>query len=174
MFGAKHLLENSDSPDLEELWHTLELELHCRRHHIQFDIMWSPHKLEFNGENMESTAAGSNNRSDVMLLARPRGAARATIIALVYHTTNVAENTASMRSGQAYPETRLLWRDRIDTGELPNLAMQRLAENVRIVAQDIIPSPGDLPDPSDDESSDNDHESEPTVIGDQDLDRSLW
>ena len=145
------------------------MTLNCRRHHIQFDILWSPHKLEFNGENMESTAAGSNDRSDIMLLARQRGAPRATIIALVYHTTNVAENTASMRPGQAYPETRLLWRDRIDTGELPNLAMRRLAENLRIVAQDIMPPPGDLPDPSDDESSDIDRESEANVIGDQEL-----
>ena len=51
-----------------------------------------------------------------------------------------------------YPDTRLLWRDRIDTGELLNLARQRLADNLRIVAQDIIPPAGELQDPSDDES----------------------
>ncbi len=36
----------------------------------------------------------------------------------------------------------------MDTGVLPNLAMRRLAERLRIVAQDIIPAPGVVPDPN--------------------------
>ena len=72
-----------------------------------------------------------------------------------------------------YPDTRLLWRDRIDTGELLNIARQRLADNYRIDAQDMIPHPGELQDPSDDESSDTDSESEATVLGDQDFDLDL-
>ena len=169
MMHAKNVAENSDSLEVREFWQTLEATLNCQRHETKLDIMWSPHKLEFNGENMESTAAGSNNRSDVMLLAWPPRAVRPTVIATVYHTTNVAENAASNRPGQMYPETRLLWRDRIVTGELPNLAMHQLAEALHVrrevnVSEDIPPTPEDLPDPSDDENSKEDRESECDIV----------
>ena len=121
---------------------------------------------------MESTAAGANDRADILLVARPRGTIRYTIVSVVYHTTNVSENTASMRSGQAYPETRLLWRDRMDTGNFPNLAMRRLVIRHNIIPQDIpAPRVEDVPDPSEDGDSDSEHESEATVLGDQDLDQ---
>ena len=81
------------------MWNILEGILGCNRLSIEVDVIWTPHKLEFNGEDMESTAAGANDRSDIMLVARQRETLRFSIIALVYHTTNVSENTASMRSG---------------------------------------------------------------------------
>jgi hypothetical protein len=172
MFDAKHLLDSTpDDPEIRGLWDILERTIGCNRPNIEVDIIWTPHKLEFNGEDMESTAAGANDRADILLVARQRETIRFSIIAVVYHTTNVSENTASMRSGQAYPETRLLWRDRMDTGNLPNLAMRRLVMKHGIIPQDIpLLGFGAVPDPSEDGGSDSERESEPTVVGDRDLD----
>ena len=116
--------------------------------------MWSPHKLKFNGEDVESTVPSFNNRSDVMLLAWPRQDAQPTVIATVYHTIHAAENTVSMSPRQIYPDSRLIWRDCIATGVLPNLAMQLLARafNVpeEITITDTVPViPADFEHPSD-------------------------
>ena len=56
--------------------------------------------------------------------------------------------------------------------EIPNLAMRRLVMRHNIIPQDI-PDPRleDVPDPSEDGGSDSERESEPTVLGDQDLDQ---
>jgi hypothetical protein len=173
MFDAKHLLDSTpDDPEIRGLWDILERTFGCNRPNIEVDIIWTPHKLEFNGEDMESTAAGANDRADILLVARQRETIRFSIIAVVYHTTNVSENTASMRSGQAYPETRLLWRDRMDTGNLPNLAMRRLVMKHGITPQHFpLQEIQAVPDPSEDGGSDSERESEPTVLGDQDLDQ---
>ena len=171
MVPVQYLVESNKSRAIQNFWRSLEFVLKSKRWNRQLDIMWSRYKLEFHGENMESITYDSNNPTVVMLYAWPRIEYHG---ARVSYTTNVAENTASNRPGQMYPETRLLWRDRIVTGELPNLAMQQLAEALHVrkeinVSEDIPPTPEDLPDPSDDENSEEDRESEVTVIGDRDL-----
>ena len=75
---------------------------------VQLYIAWAPHKMQFDGFDMSSSAPGSNHRADFML-ARSVGQPKKLIrICRVYHTTNVPKETTSGDEGIVVPESRLL------------------------------------------------------------------
>ena len=82
----------------------------CPRADLDLSIAFAPHKMRLTGGELETAAPGANGRADVLLLAWPTDAAVPTVLGWVYHTTNVSPGTASNRHGQAYPESRVLWR----------------------------------------------------------------
>ena len=153
MVHAQHILESNGSQVIQNIWSNLELLLKCKRWDIQLDSMWSLHKVEFNGENIELTVPNVN-RSDVMLLAWPRQDVEPTAIASVYYSILVTDTTASETSRQIYIHSRLIWRDCILAGVLPNLAVQLLARAFNapedITITDNVPViPADFEHPSD-------------------------
>ena len=97
---------------------------------ITFDIVWAPHKMQFDGEQMASSHAGANDRSDFILIAAPPRDQCSMEICTVYHTTNVPEYTSSASPLIIIPETRLL-----ATG-IP-LAMQLFDMTVQEMTQDL-------------------------------------
>ena len=71
---------------------------------------------------------------------------------------------------QIYRDSRLIWRDCIATGDLPNLAMQLLARAFNVpeeitITENIPVIPVDLGDPSDVENLDEDRQSEKSDVG---------
>ena len=90
------------------------------------------------GEELETSAPGAGERADVLLLASgPKGDSDPKVLGIAYHTTNVPYGTASMRRGQPYPESRILWRQYI---LLPGL-MEEAATAVAVRAGFKSPGP---------------------------------
>ena len=161
MVHAQHILESNGSQVIQNIWSNLELLLKCKRWDIQLDIMWSPHKVDFSGKNIELTVPDLN-RSDVMLLAWPRQDVEPTVIASVYYSIPVSDTTGSENLRQIYLHSRLIWRDCILAGVLPNLAVQLLARAFNapedITITDNVPViPADFEHPSDVATSNTDY-----------------
>ena len=139
---ARELLrETTSSSTNEHLWSILARELDRERSDIEISIAFAPHKMRLLGEELESSAPGAGERSDILLLACPTGASKPTIIGCAYHTTNVFQNTASMKYGQVYPETRLLWRQYIQMPELMKVAANRLVKRLKLPNPESVDRP---------------------------------
>jgi len=77
---------------------------------LTLEIAWAPHKFEYDGSTMKTTACGANERTDFFLTATWPGCERPVILIDVYHTTNVPESTFSGDYRVPMTETRLLAR----------------------------------------------------------------
>ena len=77
---------------------------------VETDIGFAPHKMEYDGLEMQSKVAGANERADFFLICRKANSEAGRILCTVYHTTNFAENTHSKRSHAISFESRLLFR----------------------------------------------------------------
>ena len=75
---------------------------------VQLHIAWAPHKMQFDGFDMSSSAPGSNDRADFMLAGYVGRLTKLVRICKVYHTTNVPKETTSGHAGIVVPESRLL------------------------------------------------------------------
>ena len=118
---ALQVLRDRANNEEDEFWRAIETHLSRGRTDINLSIAFAPHKMQLVGEELEASAAGAGERADVILLAWPKGAEEPTALGWAYHTTNVPRGTASMRPGQQYPESRILWRQCVS---LPNLMTQ--------------------------------------------------
>ena len=107
---ARLLLQDPLRRENEDAWKTIEEKLGCHRESVHLSFAIAPHKMRLSGDELESSAAGAGERSDIWLLARPKGSDVAKALGSAYHTTNVFPGTASMSKGQRYPESRILWR----------------------------------------------------------------
>ena len=99
---AGRILKNERCDPERETWPLLESQLPVDRRTARLNILISPHKLDFNGQEFEEVAAGANDRADVFLLVGN------IIILKLYHTTNWKEGTHTSGPMQRYLETRLL------------------------------------------------------------------
>ena len=122
-------------------WSILEHELDRERSVIEISIAFAPHKMRLLGEEFEASAPGAGQRTDILLLACPTGADKPTIIGWAYHTTNVFQNTASMKYGQVYPETRRLWRQCIQMPELMKMAASSLVNRLKLPSPESVDRP---------------------------------
>ena len=82
----------------------------CQPEALRLDICWAPHKLEYDGSTMKTTACGSNERSDFFVTRASARAPTPVILLDVYHTTNMPEGTFTHTYAEAIPEARLLAR----------------------------------------------------------------
>ena len=90
---ARELLrETTSSSTNEHLWSILAREFNRERSDIEISIAFAPHKMRLLGEELESSAPGAGERSDILLLACPTGASKPTIIGCAYHTTCLPEH----------------------------------------------------------------------------------
>ena len=106
---------------------------------MSFQVVFVPHKVDFNGEELVKGADGANERVDVCVLARC--GSTSAIVALAYNSTHFNENTFSGRPGQRYPETRLLWRQAEKCKTLQDL----LLDCVRDLSETFFTSQGFFP-----------------------------
>ena len=106
MYEIKHCISQEDNTS--HIWRAISDLTRCQPADMMLDIMWSPHKMRMVGDALESSKPGSNGRADFYLLALSPSHEKPTVIARVYHTTNVVRHTASDKSSQRYPESRLL------------------------------------------------------------------
>ena len=98
---------------------------------VQLYIAWAPHKMQFDGFDMSSSAPGSNHRADFML-ARSVGQPRKLIrICRVYHTTNVPKETTSNDPSIVNPESRLLAQCDFPLHDVVDEAVQEAAKSLR-------------------------------------------
>jgi len=97
--------------DKDRTFWTQFLQLQLRADdRVEFDIGFGPHKMEYDGLEMQSTMAGANDRADFFLICRNSNSGIGRILCTVYHTTNFSENTLSKRSDIFIFESRLLFR----------------------------------------------------------------
>ena len=82
--------------------------MQCQRQSITLGITWTTHKIAIGASGLQQDTCGPNDRADFLLFAKTQSAARGRVSAQVYHTTDVPEQTSSMRPGIVVPETRLL------------------------------------------------------------------
>ena len=129
---ARKLLRDSTKITNDQLWIVLEQELHGSRSDIDISIAFAPHKMRLLGDELEASAPGAGERSDVLLLAWHKDAKDPIVLGWAYHTTNVFPNTASMQSGQAYPESRVLWRQCAPLPDLMKLAACSLVRRFQV------------------------------------------
>ena len=86
------MLTISMLPDFDNVLDALKFNHLCT-----FSCAWTPHKIAFNGHEMQATAAGANERTDFhILLEHPYR--KPLAICSLYHTTNWPEQTFSGRS----------------------------------------------------------------------------
>ena len=124
---ARRVLLERKSKEGDTLRKTIELKCGTSPAEIDVGIAIAPHKMRLSGDVLESSAPGAGERSDVWLLAYPRHASHATALGSAYHTTNVFAGTASLRDGQSYPESRILWRPYVALANLMEQAACNLA-----------------------------------------------
>ena len=86
---------------------------------------------------MESSAAGANERAEVMLVATDTRLGHAKVLSMIYHTTNEMDNTSSASRGSKhhkyYPESRLLWTEYCRN---PGLRQRTMLDFVRQFSDD--------------------------------------
>ena len=82
--------------------------MQCQRQSITLGIAWTTHKITIGASGLQQAKCGPNDRADFLLFAKTQSAARGRVLAQIYHTTDVPEQTSSMRPGIVVPETRLL------------------------------------------------------------------
>ena len=127
---ARLLLRNSERREAEDAWKSIVEKLGCHRESIHLSFAIAPHKMRLSGDELESSAAGAGERSDIWLLARPTDSDVVTALGSAYHTTNVFPGTASMSKTQRYPESRILWRPCIKLPGFMNAAACELAREL--------------------------------------------
>ena len=137
---ARRVLQGPKSKENDTLWKTIEGKLGNNRATIGLSYAIAPHKMRLSGDELEASAPGAGERSDVWLLAWPSDASEPTALGCAYHTTNVFPGTASRNEGQSYPESRILWR--------PCMALPGLMEAAaRTLARELeLPCPASVPD----------------------------
>ena len=111
-------------------WSVIEQKLQRPRSGVDLSIAFAPHKMRLTGDELEYSAPGAGERSDILLLAWPMDVDEPTVVGWAYHTTNVPPGTCSMRRGQAYPESRVLWRQCVLVPDLMKLAAQSVARRI--------------------------------------------
>ena len=170
------LLHRKNNID-DGLWRVLEEELKEPRSDVDLSIAFAPHKMRLSGDELEASAPGAGERSDVLLLAWPTHAKEPSVLGWAYHTTNVFTGTASMRDGQAYPESRVLWRQCAPLPDLMMLAASSLAQRLELPrpasvgslldatlwSTDVfhqVPDPVDVPQDGHDSGDDSDSDTE--------------
>ena len=79
---------------------------------ITLALVWTPHKMCFDGEGFHSGPAGANDRADFHLVACVGSRRSPQVLCTLYHTTNVPLNSASGRPNAVLFESRLLFRGR--------------------------------------------------------------
>jgi hypothetical protein len=84
----------------------IETVLASTRTQIGLGIVWSVHKMEFDGDVMASGRAGANDRSDFHIVARACGK-NTIILCTLYHTINCPPELTTGREGFNMPEARL-------------------------------------------------------------------
>ena len=110
MQARSRLLLRQRHPD-DALWTALEKKLGVSRADISLVVAIAPHKMRLTGDELESSAAGSHERSDFWLLARKLKTSEPfTALNMAYHATHMFPGTASLDEAQRYPERRILWR----------------------------------------------------------------
>ena len=114
----------------DALWKAIDEKLKRPREKVELSIGFAPHKMRLSGDELEASAPGAGERADVLLLAWPDDSELPSVLASAYHTTNVPPGTASKSRGQAYPETRILWRQNVPLPELLRLAACSLTERL--------------------------------------------
>ena len=127
---ARQVLLGRMSNEDDALWSVLEQKLQRPRSVVDLSIAFAPHKMRLLGDELEASAPGAGERTDVLLLAWPMDAEEPSVLGWAYHTTNVPPGTASMCRGQAYPETRVLWRHCAPLPDLMKLAACSLAQRL--------------------------------------------
>ena len=127
---ARQVLLGRMGNEDDALWSVLEQKLQRPRSVVDLSIAFAPHKMRMLGDELEASAPGAGERADVLLLAWPMDAEEPSVLGWAYHTTNVPPGTASMRRGQAYPESRVLWRHCAPLPDLIKLAACSLAERL--------------------------------------------
>ena len=125
---ALKLLQSRKDEANDKFWNVIEQKFHCKRSEINLSIAFAPHKMRKLGDDLETSAAGAGERADVLLLAWPNEKEEPSVLGWAYHTTNAPPGTASMRRGQHYPETRILWKPCAPLPELMHLAAQSLVK----------------------------------------------
>ena len=98
---------------------------------VQLDIAWVPHKMQFDGFDMSSTAPGSNHRAEFMLAGYVEQLSKFVRICKVYHTTNVPKETTSGDAGIVVPESRLLAQCEFLSHDIVDRAVDQAAKNLR-------------------------------------------
>ena len=129
---ARQVLLDRMGNENDALWSVLEQTLQKSRSAIDLSIAFAPHKMRLLGDELEASAPGAGERSDVLLLAWPQNAHEPSVLGFAYHTTNVVRGTASRRRGQAYPESRVLWRRCAPLPNLMKLAACSLAQRLEL------------------------------------------
>ena len=114
----------------DELWSVVEEKLQSPRSNVNLSIAFAPHKMRLLGDELEASAPGAGERTDVLLLAWPTDDNEPTVVGWAYHTTNVPPGTSSMRNGQAYAESRVLWRQCMPLPDLMKIAAKSLAQRL--------------------------------------------
>ena len=110
----------------------IEKLVQCLRCDIALDLLWSPHKMTYDGTAFNMSAAGSNERTDILLVATSRSTGLACIVATVYHTTNAVSGTYSGRQSVINMECRILVKQRVCLrGSVAAAARQRAIEHAR-------------------------------------------
>ena len=64
---TKHLMELRKSSFYDTDWHRIEEALEAKRNDIELLVAFAPHKMVFNGAEMESAADGANERTDIYI-----------------------------------------------------------------------------------------------------------
>ena len=129
---ARLVLQGPKSKDNDDAWTTIEKKLGCHRGSIRLSFAIAPHKMRLSGDELESSAPGAGERSDIWLLAWPTGSDEPTALGSAYHTTNVFPGTASMNERQSYPESRILWRPCMELPGLMDAAARALARELNL------------------------------------------
>ena len=105
---VKQLLELGSGSLADEDKKLVDESLAANGQDVQLHIAWAPHKMQFDGFDMSSSAPGSNDRADFMLAGYVEQLSKFVRICKVYHTTNVPKETTSGDAGIVVPESRLL------------------------------------------------------------------
>ena len=177
---ARQVLLARMSNASDALWRVIEQKLQRCRSDMELSIAFAPHKPRKLGNGFEASAAGTGERADVLLLAWPSDAEDASVLGWAYHTTNIPSGTATMRPGQAYPESRILWRQCTPLPDLMKLAAYSLAKRLNLPcsgsADDLLDEavwcsgvlsqgsdPADVPEVSEASGNDSDFDSDPEL-----------
>ena len=98
---------------------------------VVVDVVFSPHKMKYNDEGMESVAAGANDRADFYLVATSPKVLAYVELGCLYHTTNVPKNAFSDRSDVVAFESRLLYVGCEETALLLDVVVSEMSRHVR-------------------------------------------
>ena len=130
--AARQVLMSVRDDENDKFWKAIEQYLDRKRSALLLTIAFAPHKMRKVGDELETDAAGAGERADVLLLAWPRDTNIPSVLGSAYHTTNVPTGTATMKMGQVYPESRILWRYHAALPDLMKVAANKLARDLGV------------------------------------------